>query len=337
MPTSALVLGPGTVAPPAGVEVVRIDTADELRDVVLARAGAADAIVMAAAVADFRPKAVADAKLKKDHGMPELVLEPTPDVLAELGERRRAGQILVGFAAETADVRRVGPREAGAQAPRSARREPGRPGGHRLRQPDERGRDLGRVRSRRAAPDLDEDGAGRGDLRPSGLGVRRRGAAPRLMDGPRAAKDLVRAGYDTISEAYRGDTFTLEGSAYERPVVAVQRRIPAGGRVLDLGCGCGVPVAERLAADFDVTGVDFSSRQIARARSLVPGATFIQADLTDVELPGASFDAVVSFYAIIHIPLEEQAAVFDRDRGMAATRRRSLREPRAPGMDRLRG
>jgi SAM-dependent methyltransferase len=129
------------------------------------------------------------------------------------------------------------------------------------------------------------------------------------MDGPRAAKDLVRAGYDTISEAYRGDTFAPRGPAWR--VVAVQRRVPAGGRVLDLGCGCGVPVAERLAANFDVTGVDFSSRQIARARSLVPGATFIQADLTDVELPGASYDAVVSFYAIIHIPLEEQPAVFD--------------------------
>jgi phosphopantothenoylcysteine decarboxylase/phosphopantothenate--cysteine ligase len=103
-----LVLGPGTVAAPVGVEVVRIQTADELREAVRARAAEADAIVMAAAVADFRPKAVADAKLKKDQGIPELLLEPTPDVLAELGERRRPGQVLVGFAAETHDVEAAG-------------------------------------------------------------------------------------------------------------------------------------------------------------------------------------------------------------------------------------
>ncbi len=70
----------------------------------MTRAGDADVIVMAAAVADFRPKQAADTKLKKDHGVPELILEPTPDVLAELGERRRPGQLLVGFAAETTDV-----------------------------------------------------------------------------------------------------------------------------------------------------------------------------------------------------------------------------------------
>jgi phosphopantothenoylcysteine decarboxylase/phosphopantothenate--cysteine ligase len=102
-----LVLGPGTVRPPRGVEVVRIETAEELRDAVLARFADVDAVVMAAAVADFRPKAVADAKLKKDQGIPELMLEPTPDVLAELGERKRS-QVLVGFAAETGDVEAAG-------------------------------------------------------------------------------------------------------------------------------------------------------------------------------------------------------------------------------------
>jgi phosphopantothenoylcysteine decarboxylase/phosphopantothenate--cysteine ligase len=103
-----LILGPGTVEAPVGVEVVRIETAEQLRDAVLARAADADAIVMAAAVADFRPKAAADEKLKKDRGVPELLLEPTPDVLAELGARRRAGQVLVGFAAETGDVEESG-------------------------------------------------------------------------------------------------------------------------------------------------------------------------------------------------------------------------------------
>jgi phosphopantothenoylcysteine decarboxylase/phosphopantothenate--cysteine ligase len=60
-------------------------------------------IVMAAAVADFRPKRVAEGKLKKDQGVPEVVLEATPDTLAELGRRRRPDQVLVGFAAETGD------------------------------------------------------------------------------------------------------------------------------------------------------------------------------------------------------------------------------------------
>jgi len=64
--------------------------------------------VMAAAVADFRPKLAADRKLKKDDGVPELQFEPTPDILAELGERKRVGQILVGFAAETHDVESAG-------------------------------------------------------------------------------------------------------------------------------------------------------------------------------------------------------------------------------------
>jgi phosphopantothenoylcysteine decarboxylase / phosphopantothenate---cysteine ligase len=101
-----VVLGPGATVPP-GVEVVPIQTAEEMREAVLARFDEADALVMAAAVADFRPKAIADVKLKKDSGVPELLLEPTPDILAELGERR-GDRVLVGFAAETEDLERAG-------------------------------------------------------------------------------------------------------------------------------------------------------------------------------------------------------------------------------------
>ena len=103
-----LVLGPGTVPPPVGADVVHVETADEMHAAVTARAGDADVVVMAAAVADFRPKSVADVKLKKESGVPELVLEPTPDIIAELGEAKRTGQILVGFAAETGDVEAAG-------------------------------------------------------------------------------------------------------------------------------------------------------------------------------------------------------------------------------------
>ena len=107
--TVIVVLGPGASAPPGG-EVVPVQTAEEMRDAVLARFDDADAVVMAAAVADFRPKAVADEKLKKDAGVPELHLEPTPDILSELGERR-TDQVLVGFAAETEDLERAGRRK----------------------------------------------------------------------------------------------------------------------------------------------------------------------------------------------------------------------------------
>ena len=87
-----------------GVDVVAVETAQEMADAVLGRFAAVDAVVMAAAVADFRPKAAASEKLKKRDGVPEVVLEPTTDILAELG-RTRSGQFVVGFAAETADVR----------------------------------------------------------------------------------------------------------------------------------------------------------------------------------------------------------------------------------------
>jgi phosphopantothenoylcysteine decarboxylase / phosphopantothenate---cysteine ligase len=88
----------------AGVEVVRVESAEQMHDAVMARAGDADAVIMAAAVADFRPKAIAAQKLKKGEGVPEVVLEPTVDILAALARDKRADQVVVGFAAETERV-----------------------------------------------------------------------------------------------------------------------------------------------------------------------------------------------------------------------------------------
>jgi phosphopantothenoylcysteine decarboxylase/phosphopantothenate--cysteine ligase len=93
------------LAVPPGIDVVGVETAEQMRDAVLASANDCDVVVMAAAVADFRPKSAAPEKLKKGDGVPELLLEPTVDILAELGARKRADQIVVGFAAETERVR----------------------------------------------------------------------------------------------------------------------------------------------------------------------------------------------------------------------------------------
>jgi phosphopantothenoylcysteine decarboxylase / phosphopantothenate---cysteine ligase len=83
-------------------EVVRVETAGEMERAVLSRSGRADVVIMAAAVADFRPKVSAERKLRKADGVPEVLLEQTADILAGLGMVRQPDQLLVGFAAETA-------------------------------------------------------------------------------------------------------------------------------------------------------------------------------------------------------------------------------------------
>ncbi len=92
---------------PAGVAVVRVGTAEELRSAMIEASAGADAVVMAAAVADFRPAEVAESKIKKTDDVtdvPTVRLERTTDVLAELVAKRAPGQVVVGFAAETGDA-----------------------------------------------------------------------------------------------------------------------------------------------------------------------------------------------------------------------------------------
>jgi SAM-dependent methyltransferase len=124
-------------------------------------------------------------------------------------------------------------------------------------------------------------------------------------------KDIVRRGYDALSYRYRGDT--EEPEHYASWLATLRERVPAGGAVLDLGCGCGVPLARDLVAGgYEVTGVDLSDVQVERARHLVPAARFLRADATQVRFPPSSFDAVVSLYALIHIPLDEQPSLLVR-------------------------
>src|ERR1039457_3315124 len=117
--------------------------------------------------------------------------------------------------------------------------------------------------------------------------------------------EMVRSGYNAISGAYRSDDYPAH--EYDPWLAGLLERIPGRGQVLDIGCGCGVPVARRLAAaGHQVTGVDISNIQIERARRLVPGAVFLCADATETDFPPGSFDAVVCLYALIHMPLDRQ-------------------------------
>jgi phosphopantothenoylcysteine decarboxylase / phosphopantothenate---cysteine ligase len=100
-----LISGPTNLNPPSAAEVVNVQTAQEMRDAVLARAPEASIIIKAAAVADYRPKNAADQKIKRQAGASlPLELEGTADILAELGKRKSSKQILIGFAAETQNV-----------------------------------------------------------------------------------------------------------------------------------------------------------------------------------------------------------------------------------------
>jgi 2-polyprenyl-3-methyl-5-hydroxy-6-metoxy-1,4-benzoquinol methylase len=124
-------------------------------------------------------------------------------------------------------------------------------------------------------------------------------------------KDLVRRGYDALSRHYE-EAYAAE-TKYQPWISELCSRIPTESSVLDLGCGCGIPVARSLTtAGHRVTGIDISEVQISRARRLVPEAEFIHADAATADFPAASFDAVVSFYVLIHVPLEEQFPLLKR-------------------------
>jgi cyclopropane fatty-acyl-phospholipid synthase-like methyltransferase len=136
------------------------------------------------------------------------------------------------------------------------------------------------------------------------------------MRDPRT--ELVGRAYDVIGERFTEWRDRIVGDPRRDWEEELVSRLPAGARVLELGCGSGVPDTQRLARRFQVTGVDISVEQVRRARVAVPEAEFIQADFTALELEPASFDAVVSFYAFNHVPRELLAPTFARIHGWLA-------------------
>jgi SAM-dependent methyltransferase len=124
-------------------------------------------------------------------------------------------------------------------------------------------------------------------------------------------KRVVESGYDRIAETYRTRNATWP-NARTPYVQLLLDRLPEGAVVLELGCGTGEPVARILATHFAVTGVDISGQSIALAREAVPNATFLRADMASLEFPPASFDAVIAFYSIIHLPREEHAPLLGK-------------------------
>jgi SAM-dependent methyltransferase len=120
--------------------------------------------------------------------------------------------------------------------------------------------------------------------------------------GPRAVSRLVAAGYDRIGYGYAALGERNGWGAGTGYLDLLLRTLRPGSRVLDLGCGPGVPVTAALAAAHRVVAVDISGVQLGLARRHAPGALLVQADLTDVEFGEETFDAVVCFYSMTHLP-----------------------------------
>lgn len=133
------------------------------------------------------------------------------------------------------------------------------------------------------------------------------------MRDPRT--QIVADGYDAMGETFAAWRERIVGDPRDEWAEELASRLEDGARVLELGCGAGSPETRRLAERFRVTGVDISPRQVERARAAIPGAEFICADFTELELPAGSLEAVASFYVFNHVPRELLAPVLARIHG----------------------
>jgi cyclopropane fatty-acyl-phospholipid synthase-like methyltransferase len=123
---------------------------------------------------------------------------------------------------------------------------------------------------------------------------------------------VVERGYDSISDSFLEWRDRIVDDPRRAWAEAFTSRLNDGARILELGCGAGVPDTKLLAERFRVTGVDISGEQIARARMNVPTADFIQADFTALELEPGQFDAVAAFYSFNHVPRDLLVRLFAR-------------------------
>ncbi|HEY6583590.1 MAG TPA: class I SAM-dependent methyltransferase [Gaiellaceae bacterium] len=126
-------------------------------------------------------------------------------------------------------------------------------------------------------------------------------------------KQTVQAAYDALGARFGEWGERIEGDPWARFVAELAARLPAGARVLDLGCGNGAKIS-RLATRFEVVGVDLSEQQLRLARANVPEATFVHGDLAELDFTPGSFDAVTALYSLVHVPREDHRGLFERIR-----------------------
>jgi cyclopropane fatty-acyl-phospholipid synthase-like methyltransferase len=126
----------------------------------------------------------------------------------------------------------------------------------------------------------------------------------------RSPARVVAEGYDIVADRYLA--WTVKGPTRRAYLDRLLGMLRDGSDVLELGCGAGEPVARRLSEQHRVTGVDLSPEQVARARARVPDADFLIGDMTQLVFEPASFDAVVAFYSIIHVPRTQHTDLFQR-------------------------
>jgi SAM-dependent methyltransferase len=128
-------------------------------------------------------------------------------------------------------------------------------------------------------------------------------------------KRIVADGYDRIATRYLEWSPLRPSEARRHYLELACELIPAGADVLELGCGAGIPMTVALADGRHVTGVDISATQVRLARTNVPDATFLQADMTTLAFEPETFDAIVAFYSLTHVPRDELAELLARIRG----------------------
>ena len=128
-----------------------------------------------------------------------------------------------------------------------------------------------------------------------------------MQDDP---KHLVEKGYDQIAPRYlKWSTPSPARMGYLQKLL---ERLPPRAQVLELGCGAGIPCTQILTQQAQVTGIDISATQIELAKQHVPNAVLWQADMMSLTFSPGTFDAIVAFYSIIHLPRAEQPILINR-------------------------
>ena len=126
-------------------------------------------------------------------------------------------------------------------------------------------------------------------------------------------RKIVKEGYEQGDYAGYFRKSSIPNEMEKRYLDRLANSLPKGAKILDLGCGTGIPFDKYLVdLGFEITGVDFASNHISAARKNVPSAMYIESDFSKLDFGTQKFDAIIAFYSIFHIPRGEQQELFNK-------------------------